>query len=74
LQEETLQLVIVQKEVLKCHEKKERTREQVNYIMEIQNGRNDEEHDIGVLVEEGHARIQRSLDYWREMSSISKAK
>jgi hypothetical protein len=42
--------------------------------MDIQKGRGDEEYDIGILVEEGRIGIQRSLDYCREMSFVSKDK
>jgi hypothetical protein len=45
-----------------------------NFIMEIQKGCGDEEHDIGILTEEGYAMIHKSLNYWRELSSVSKDK
>jgi hypothetical protein len=47
----------VHNEVLKWHEKQVRMQEQINYIMEIQKGYYDEEHDIGILTEEGRDKI-----------------
>jgi hypothetical protein len=42
--------------------------------MEIQRVHGNEDHDIGTLTKEGCARIQRSLNYWKELSTTSKDK
>jgi hypothetical protein len=42
--------------------------------MDIQKGHSDEEHDIRILTEERCVEIKRYLNYWRELSMVSKDK
>jgi hypothetical protein len=66
-QEDTLMGMETCKDMQRWYEKAHQALEQIDYINEVQKGRDTEEHGIRVLMDRNISRIRKAVEYWVSM-------
>jgi hypothetical protein len=68
LQEDTLMVLSMCKDMERWYEKVQQAMEKINYISAVKKGWDAKEHDIRVLRESNIKRIKKLTEYWVKMS------